>query len=82
MFLLFSFPLKAILEYMHVKTYGGKGGRPSNYLFAFPIIDAHKSIYKVGVNSLVFYQYLMLGIALLENWSFLIEIWQMWDRMP
>lgn len=81
--LVVSFPLKAILQYMHLNKFGGENNqKSSNYLFAFPIIDKHKSIYKLVANVLVLYQYLIITIALIENRELLYHIWETWSEMP
>jgi hypothetical protein len=80
--LLISVPLKAVCQYLHVKTYGGNPRRVTDYAFILPVLDDHSSIYKYCANTLVCYQYSMIGIALYQNRAALSHIWQMWDRMP
>ena len=80
--LLISVPLKAVCQHLHAKSYGGKPRKIMDYTFILPVLDDHSSIYKYGANSLVFYQYSMIGIALFQNRAALAQIWQMWDRMP
>lgn len=66
MLLVISFPIKATLQILHIKSCKGEEKSLSSYMFAFPIIDNHKSIYKTIVNFIVIYQYL---IILFFNWK-------------
>jgi len=80
--LLISFPLKAVMQYLHVKSYHGKERKLVDYLFALPVIDKYNSIYKHLANFLVFYQYLMIGIFFYQYRTFFKELWERWDNMP
>jgi hypothetical protein len=82
MLLLLSFPIKVVLQYFHIKSYGGRQRSISNYLFAFPILDNHTSLYKHIVNFLVLYQYLIIVAFFYQNWELLGRLWEEWERIP
>lgn len=82
MLFLLSFILKAIFQYLHVKSYSGMTKRITYYTFAFPIIDVHKSFYKHCANFCVVYQYVIIFIFFFQYKENLAEMWEMWKISP
>lgn len=72
----------AILHYFHVKSYDGIPKRIIDYTLMLPIIDKEKSKYKLFANCLVAYVWIISVSAVFQKRVLIMELWDMWDRIP